>query len=126
MTADRQMPPFHKADSALVQEFVTFMAGYPEAPVRKTFGSPCAYVNGNMAAGLHASGWFVRLDPEATAELTAAGGEPFTPMPGRAMTGFTVLPAAILDDADQLRTWIERALLFASTLPPKEAARRKK
>lgn len=126
MTDDRQMPTFRKADSASAQEFAAFMASYPEAPVRNTFGSPCAYVNGNMAVGLHASGWFVRLDPPATAELVAAGGEPFAPMPGRPMTGYTLLPASILDNGDQLQAWIERSLTFVSTLPPKEAGRRKK
>lgn len=112
------MPSFHKADAGLRDHFAATMSAYPEAPVRNTFGSPCAYVNGNMGVGLHASGWFVRLDPAAIVELKAAGGEPFSPMPGRPMTGYTLLPASILDDEDALRAWIERSLAYARTLPP--------
>jgi TfoX/Sxy family transcriptional regulator of competence genes len=126
MPTDRSMPTFRKAEPALVERFTTFMAAYPEARVRNTFGSPCAYVNGNMAVGLHASGWFVRLDPAVTAELVAAGGEAFSPMAGRPMTGYTLLPARILDDQDRLAAWVERSLRFASTLPPKESVSRKR
>jgi TfoX/Sxy family transcriptional regulator of competence genes len=95
------------------------MTRYPEAPVRNTFGSPCAYVNGNMATGTHGQGWFVRLGREATAELEAAGGEPFSPMAGRPMTGYTVLPGQVVEDEDSLCAWIERSLAFVATLPPK-------
>jgi TfoX/Sxy family transcriptional regulator of competence genes len=120
------MPAFRKADETSVEQFKATMAAYPEAPVRNTFGSPCAYMNGNMALGLHASGWFVRLDPAGTAELTAAGGEPFTPMPGRPMTGYTMLPPSVVADPAALNGWIERSLAHVATFPPKEPARRKK
>jgi TfoX/Sxy family transcriptional regulator of competence genes len=126
MSPDRPMPSFHKAGSELADRFRATMAAYPEAPVRNTFGSPCAYVNGNMAVGLHGSGWFVRLDSDATQELTAAGGEPFSPMPGRPMTGYTLLPDSILSKPAALSAWIERSLQFAATLPPKAAAAKKR
>jgi TfoX/Sxy family transcriptional regulator of competence genes len=126
MPGSREMPSFHKAGADVAGRFASTMAAYPEAPVRNTFGSPCAYVNGNMAVGLHGSGWFVRLDAASTGELTAAGGEPFSPMPGRPMTGYTLLPATILDDQDQLARWIECCLAFVSGLPPKEPGRKKK
>lgn len=118
------MPGFPKPEGVLSARFTSVMAEYPEAPVRKTFGSPCACVNGNMAVGLHASGWFVRLDPGGTQELAAAGGEPFSPMSGRPMTGYTLLPQNILADDERLRTWIERSLAFVASLPAKEAGRK--
>ena len=124
MPSDRAMPGFQKATPDLVDQFKATMAAYPEAPVRNTFGSPCAYVNGNMAVGLHASGWFVRLDPAATAELTAAGGEVFMPMPGRPMTGYTMLPPSIIGDDAKLRAWIERSLAYVSAFPPKQGRAR--
>lgn len=125
MPAQRSMPSFPKVDAALADRFAATMAKYPEARVRSTFGSPCAYVNGNMAAGLHASGWFVRLDATASQELAQAGGEPFSPMPGRPMTGYTLLPDSVLADEIRLRQWIERSLGFVGALPPKESGRRK-
>jgi TfoX/Sxy family transcriptional regulator of competence genes len=120
------MPSFNKADARAAGRFIATMAVYQEAPVRNTFGNPCAYVNGNMATGLHSSGWFIRLDAAAIGELTAVGGEPFSPMPGRPMTGYTLLPAPILDDDDQLTAWIERSLAYVASLPPKEPGRKKK
>jgi TfoX/Sxy family transcriptional regulator of competence genes len=123
--AARPMPEFHKADAGLADRFRATMADYPDAPVRMTFGSPCAYVNGNMAVGLHGGGWFVRLDPVGTAELVAGGGEPFSPMPGRPMTGYTLLPSSVVDDERRLRGWIDRSLAFVGTLPPKESAKKR-
>jgi TfoX/Sxy family transcriptional regulator of competence genes len=113
-----------KAGADLAERFRGVMAAYPEAPVRNTFGSPCAYVNGNMAVGVHGQGWFVRLDPEGTVELTAAGGQPFMPMAGRPMTGYTILPEAILDDDVERDRWIGRSLAYVATLQPKPAAKR--
>jgi TfoX/Sxy family transcriptional regulator of competence genes len=110
-----------RAGPDLADRFRETMARYPEAPVRNTFGSPCAYVNGNMAVGVHGQGWFVRLDPDATKQLEAAGGHVFMPMAGRPMTGYTVLPDAILDDDAELGQWIERSLAYVGTLPPKPA-----
>jgi TfoX/Sxy family transcriptional regulator of competence genes len=75
-----------------------------------------------MALGLHGTGWFMRLDPDSTQELMAAGGEPFTPMPGRPMTGYTTLPESIVSKPKALAGWIERSLRYVATMPPKAAA----
>jgi TfoX/Sxy family transcriptional regulator of competence genes len=121
------MPKFEKNPEALAARFAEVMAGHPNAPVRKTFGSPCAFVNGNMAVGLHGSEWFVRLPPEAADELMALeGAAPFSPMPGRSMAGYVVLPLAVLDDEAALAGWIERSLDHVRSLPPREPGRKRK
>jgi TfoX/Sxy family transcriptional regulator of competence genes len=124
MSPDAAKHGIDKAATDLAERFRAVMAEYPEAPVRNTFGSPCAYVNGNMAVGVHGQGWFVRLDPAGTAQLTAAGGQPFMPMPGRPMTGYTILPDAILNDDAERDRWIGRSLAYVATLPPKPAAKK--
>ncbi len=87
------------------------------------FGNPSAFVNGNLATGLFADGWFVRLPEDEAAELLAVeGARPFEPMPGRPMRGYVVLPVAIVSDRTALEAWIDRAIAHAETLPPKPGA----
>jgi hypothetical protein len=40
------------------------------------------------------------------------------------MTGYIVLPPQIVDDERSLRTWLDRAVAFGQSLPPK-AGRKK-
>jgi hypothetical protein len=73
-----------------------------------------------MVSGLHQASWHVRLggaDLEAAQALD--GARPFEPMPGRPMTGFTVLPAAVIEDDDAIRDWVGRAIAFGASRPPK-------
>jgi TfoX/Sxy family transcriptional regulator of competence genes len=114
------MPEFTKSPPALVERFDSIAAEYPQAQRRRTFGYPCLYVGGNMVSGLFQSSWQVRLGPAETAELLAIeGSAPFEPMPGRPMTGFTLLPSSIIDDDDAIRAWVRRAIDYGATLPPK-------
>ena len=114
-------PSFEGSPDAIAARFAEIMARYPDAPVRKTFGSPCAYVNGHMATGLMGASWFVRLDEKAQIELLSVpGSAPFEPMPGRPMRGYIVLAPSLVDDEAALLRWIDRCLAFAAALPPKE------
>jgi len=118
------MPAMPKAPPELIAHFDEAMARFPAAQLRKTFGYPCAYLNGNMATGLHGGAWFVRVSEDATAELLAIhGAAPFEPMPGRPMRGYTLLPASVLADDAALDRWIARALEHVATLPPKAGKR---
>lgn len=114
------MPGFAKSPPELVERFEAVAAEYPDVANRLTFGYPCLYVGGNMVSGLYESGWFVRLGAADTAEALAIdGAAPFEPMPGRPMTGYTLLPHAVVDDDEAIRLWVERAIDFGATLPPK-------
>ena len=48
------------------------------------------------------------------------GAAPFMPMPGRPMTGYTVLPPDVVADDTRIRAWVERAIDYGATLPPKQ------
>jgi TfoX/Sxy family transcriptional regulator of competence genes len=114
------MPGFAKSPPALLDRFDAVAAEYPDVVRRMTFGYPCLYVGGNMVSGVYEASWFVRLDAAATAELSAlAGAGPFSPMPGRPMTGYTLLPSSVIDDDRAIREWVERAIDFGASLPPK-------
>jgi hypothetical protein len=79
-----------------------------------------------MAVGLFGPHWFVRLPEAQAAPLIAAGAGPFEPVTGHPMTGYWVLPDAILEDDAQLRRWVELSFDYVRTLPPKEPGRKKK
>jgi TfoX/Sxy family transcriptional regulator of competence genes len=119
MPDQRPMPKMTKPPGELAERFASVMAARPEATTRLMFGQPAAFVNGNMATGLFATGWFVRLADADTAELTAAGGGPFEPMAGRPMRGYTMLPPEIAADAEVAGAWVDRAIVHVQGLPPK-------
>jgi TfoX/Sxy family transcriptional regulator of competence genes len=112
-----QMP---KSPPDLVARFATATEGIPGIERRKMFGYPAAFVNGNLVTGLFGDGWHVRLPEDQQAEILAAGGRTFEPMAGRAMRGYVMLPADVLDDDRALATWLDRAVAFGQTLPPKK------
>ena len=117
------MPRFQKPPAAVVDRFeavVGRVAG-PEVTRRPMFGHPCAWVGGNMATGLFADTWWVRLSPDRLAEVLGSGeATTFSVMPGRAMQGYAVMsPARVADDA-AVETWVREALEYTATLPPKE------
>jgi TfoX N-terminal domain len=114
------MPDFAKSPAELVERFDTVAADFPAAQRRLTFGYPCLYVGGNMVSGLFGSSWHVKLGPNERRELEAIPGTaPFEPMPGRPMTGFTLLPPSIIDDDVAIHRWVQRAIEYGATLPPK-------
>lgn len=114
------MPPMEPSPPSLVARFDAVAGRHPEARKRKMFGYPALFVGGNMATGLFADRWVVRMGPQDTTDLLALeDAAPFAPMPGRAMTGWTLLPRAVVDDDTALDGWVERALAFAGSLPPK-------
>jgi hypothetical protein len=120
------MPGFAKSPPELIERFDAIAADFPEATRRLTFGYPCLYVGGNMVTGLYESSWHVRLGPADAAELMRLdGAAPFEPMPGRPMTGFTLLPPAVVYDDDAIRAWVGRAVAHGATMPPKVPKQKK-
>src|SRR5207237_670878 len=88
---------------------------------KKMFGSLCNFVGGNLSSGTFAQSLFVRLGDADRARLLAIeGAEPFSPMPGRPMKEYAVVPRAMLDDEKELRLWLRRAADHARTLPEKK------
>ena len=114
------MPKLPPSPAALVERFDEVAARHPGAQRRKMFGYAALFVGGNMATGLFADRWVVRMAPSDTAALLAVpGAEPFTPSPGRSMTGWTLLPREVVADDEALDAWLLRAIAFAASLPPK-------
>lgn len=117
------MPKFEKPPAALVERFETILArvATPETTRRPMFGHPCAWVGGNMATGLFATTWWVRLPPDRLEAVLASGeARTFQVMPGREMRGYAAMPASIVEDDARVEAWVSEALAYTATLPPKE------
>jgi hypothetical protein len=113
------MPSFARSSAALVERFDAVAARHPQARRRKMFGYPALFVGGNYATGLYEESWVVRLAADDLQALLDAGGEGFSPMPGRSMKGWASLPPAVVADDAALDGWLAKALEFAGSLPPK-------
>ena len=121
---DRPMPDFsRKSPPELADRFAALTDGIEGLERRKMFGWPAGFVGGNMVTGLFGTDWHVRLPESDGAELAAAGGAPFEPVPGRPMRGYWLLPAAIVADDAAVRAWLDRAVGFGRTLPPRGSGR---
>lgn len=100
------------------------IAALPKDPRVRTinmFGGTAALVNGNMFGGTFARSVIVKVGPDDYPEALALdGAEPFDPMgKGHVMTNTVLLPEAVMDEPQELRSWLARAFAYASTLPAK-------
>ena len=117
------MPKFQKASPELVEHVgeAVERAARPDITRKAMFGYPCAWIGGNMATGLFAEQWWVRLAPDRLAAVLASGeATGFAVMPGRPMKGYAVMPASVIDDDAQLDAWLREAFDYTATLPPKQ------
>jgi len=108
-----------------IDRFKRVVGADDRASLRPMFGNLAAFANGYMFAGLFGDSVFVRADAETDAALTAAGGGPFAPMPGRPMKGYVMLPAAWATDDERLAGAIATSLEYTMAMPPKPPKARK-
>jgi TfoX-like protein len=117
------MPKFTKSSPELVGRFNAVLDRHaaPDVTRRQMFGYPCAWVGGNMTTGLFAEDWWVNVpDRDRESLLAMPGGRPFEVMPGKAMGRHVVLPPDVLADDAAVDAWIDKAIAFTRTLPPKK------
>lgn len=120
------MAPWRKLKPDLVDRFHEMVVPIDGLVVRKMFGSPVGFVNGNMAATLIQDTFLVRLPQPQLQERLDAGWSQFEPMPGRPMREYVALPEDVAADTGQAREWFDHAVDYVRTLPPKEPKVRKK
>lgn len=93
---------------------------------RAMFGCPCAFVNGNMFAGVHETRFLMRLSAEDRERLLAdPDAGPFVVL-GRTMREYVTIEAPERRDPRELTEWLARAFRFAAALPPKQPKPQKK
>ena len=84
----------------------------------RMFGGLCFMLNGNMLAGTSKRGLLVRVGKDRHSNALARPGAKPMEMAGRSMDGYIFVdPAPRVERA--LREWLELAVAFVETLPPK-------
>jgi TfoX/Sxy family transcriptional regulator of competence genes len=93
----------------------------PRVSTVNMFGGVAAKVNGQMFAGLFARSAIVKLSAsDQRAALALDGATMFDPMGnGRVMRDTVLLPDSVMDEPDELRGWLRRALDYTASLPAK-------
>ena len=110
-----------KSPEELVATFDDVMPG-PPATLRKMFGFPAGFINGNMFMGLFEDSMILRLPPELRDELIRLHGvKLFAPMAGRVMKEYVALPESLVRDREKLSAWVAKALVHGESLEPKAA-----
>jgi TfoX/Sxy family transcriptional regulator of competence genes len=111
-----------KSPAELVERFAIALPEHPAVVRKPMFGYPAAFANGNMVCGLFQDSVVVRLGKEGAASAVADGrAQQFTPMPGRTMSGYVLVPTVEANDTRALAAWLQQALDFTLTLPKKAA-----
>ncbi|WDR05445.1 TfoX/Sxy family protein [Devosia rhodophyticola] len=92
----------------------------PRITERKMFGGIGFMLNGNMALGATSKGaLMVRLGKNNDAAARALPGADHVDFAAKRMGGFLVVPNDAVEADDHLRGWIDLAMAFTASLPPK-------
>ena len=84
------------------------------------FGGVGFLLHGNLLVGVWKDSLIVRLGPDGRdAAMLEPHVRPFD-ITGRPMKGWVLVEAEGVEDNDQLKGWIQRAMKFVGSLPPKE------
>lgn len=109
-----------KVPQAHVDAFTEALPRAEGVELKKMFGCPAGFVNGNMFCGAHELNVNVRLSRE---ERDTALGQPgfgtFT-VRNATMGEYVTLPPDKVTDVAFLRRWFLKSYGYASSLPPKQ------
>jgi TfoX/Sxy family transcriptional regulator of competence genes len=107
-------------DRELADRLRLVLGGERGVSERAMFGGLAFLVHGNMAVAASSDGGLmVRVDPGETVSLLQEPGARRFSMRGREMDGWLLVDAAVLDDDSALRSWSDRGVGYARSLPPK-------
>jgi TfoX/Sxy family transcriptional regulator of competence genes len=127
--AGGKMGAWPKPPQILVVAFGDAVRSLPGVEAKKMFGCPCAFFSGNMFAGVFGDRVFFRLAVSDREEFLALpGAHVFAPMGGRPMREYVESSEAMASAPAEWTVWLDKALAFAATLPPKaeKSPKRKK
>ena len=86
---------------------------------KKMFGGIGFLLNGNMLVGVWKDSLIVRLDPEGYEDALVEPHVGEFNITGRSMKGWVLVAPEGVEDAGQVKAWIQRAVKFVGKLPKK-------
>lgn len=107
------MATWKKVPPELARRFEAALPQTSAVQRRQMFGCPCAFVNGNMFAGLHGDRLVVLLPGEAAKRPCV--------IMGRRLKQYALFADALVLTRGAMAAWIEQGYAYARTLPAKAA-----
>jgi len=98
------------------------LAGRPELIEKKMMGGLCFMIEGNMCCGITRDALMVRVGRDAYEQMLARPHVRPLEFGGRRPSGFVLVDPPGYRTAAALAKWIEVAMTFVATLPPKRGA----
>jgi TfoX/Sxy family transcriptional regulator of competence genes len=109
------------SSESMIARFDRLLPVDPRVERRTMFGCPMGYANGNIFLGLHEDRFIIRLgEDDRAAFIKEFKAKAFEPMPGRKSSATLVVPERIAAELAALRSWCDKALSHALSLPPKK------
>jgi len=106
-------------DTGLAQRVREILEEEKGVEEKKMFGGLCFLLSGNMVCGIIKDDLIVRVGAEQYQAMLLVPHTRKFEITGRPLTGWVVVLARALDDDDELGAWLQRAVSFVRTLPPK-------
>lgn len=106
-------------DEALAERIRGVLKGREGVTERKMFGGIAFMVNGNMCCGVTTGEMMLRLGNEGAAAALDEKHTRAMDFTGRPMKSMIYVEPAGYGTDDDLRGWVDRALVFANSLPAK-------
>ena len=108
---------FNEILAARIRDALARKKGIEE---KKMFGGVGFLLNGNLLVGVWKASLVVRLGPDEGEEALKEPHVSEFNITGRPMKGWALVAPQGVEDDDQLRGWVQRAVKFVGTLPAKE------
>ena len=111
-------------DEDLAERVRVAMAAVPDLVERKMFGGLAFMAGDHMACGVARDNLMLRLGPDLAATALERPHVRPMEMTGTRMKSIVLVVAAGLEDDEALQAWVDEAVAFVGTLPPKKRRRR--
>jgi hypothetical protein len=120
--ADRELvgEPEVPVDESLLARVRAALARRRGVSEKRMFGGVAFMLRGHMCCGILGATLMVRLAPDEASSLLAPPHVRPMDFTGRPMRGFLYVDAPAIRSGPALKKWVDRAVAYAASLPPKQ------